>query len=169
MDQTTSETDLNSQRPLAWWCPVNKLKWLRKIEKFDIPRWGIIMVVVMMALQLVVVLQQRASTIDARAANKDKQNTIIAQNKQLTSQTEQLTNIGNYLAECTTPGPKTPTAEDPTTGHPCFDRGLVAQAAAVGDLRASIDCNTLYAMGVPTNDKCREVIARIEALKKGAD
>lgn len=26
-----------------------------------------------------------------------------------------------YLIECTTPGPTTPTPADPRTGHPCFD------------------------------------------------
>lgn len=37
----------------------------------------------------------------------------------------------DYLVECTTPGPRTPTAEDPSTGHPCFDDGQRRTAEVV--------------------------------------
>lgn len=42
--------------------------------------------------------------------------------------------IAVTLEECTTPGPKTPTAEDPTTGHECFDEGRENQAKAIAQI-----------------------------------
>lgn len=43
---------------------------------------------------------------------------------------------GDYLRECTTPGPRSPTAEDPSTGHPCYDRQQEQQGRVVAGLYA---------------------------------
>lgn len=36
------------------------------------------------------------------------------------------------IVDCTTAGPRTPTADDPTTGHRCYDEGVRRTAEAVG-------------------------------------
>lgn len=38
---------------------------------------------------------------------------------------------GRTLVECTTPGPTVPTAEEPATGHECYDRGRAQTGEAV--------------------------------------
>lgn len=38
-------------------------------------------------------------------------------------QRDEITSIATRLEECTTPGPRTPTADDPRTGNKCFDDG----------------------------------------------
>lgn len=46
-------------------------------------------------------------------------------------QREKITAIAEKLEECTTPGPRTPTADDPTTGHKCFDDGQARTGEAI--------------------------------------
>lgn len=36
-----------------------------------------------------------------------------------------------YLVECTTPGPRPPTRDDPRTGHACYDEGQARTGQAV--------------------------------------
>lgn len=43
-------------------------------------------------------------------------------------------NIAVQLEECTTPGPREPTADDPGTGHECYDDGRSSQAAAIAQI-----------------------------------
>jgi hypothetical protein len=42
--------------------------------------------------------------------------------------------VADRLEECTTPGPRTPTAEDPTTGNDCFDEGQARTAVAISQI-----------------------------------
>lgn len=53
-------------------------------------------------------------------------------------QRDEIEAIAQTLEECTTPGPRTPTAEDPTTGHDCYDRGQQSQAKAIAEI---VDAN----------------------------
>lgn len=76
----------------------------------------------------------------------------------------------DYLVDCTTPGPKTPTPEDPTTGHACYDQGNRRTGEAVqmlADLfRQSIDCEHFYEPGVEPKSACVEVNARLDAIAR---
>jgi hypothetical protein len=46
-------------------------------------------------------------------------------------QRNDIESIAINLEECTTPGPRTPTADDPSTGHKCFDDGQARTGAAI--------------------------------------
>lgn len=46
---------------------------------------------------------------------------------------------GDLLVDCVTPGPRTPTPDDPTTGHPCWDR--LRDPRPMDDLAARITDN----------------------------
>lgn len=46
-------------------------------------------------------------------------------------QRDNLVEISETLQECTTPGPRTPTADDPSTGHKCFDDGQARTGEAI--------------------------------------
>lgn len=73
-----------------------------------------------------------------------------------------LVDQGRLLAECTIAGPKPP----PDTGHPCFDRGAQGTVAAIAQLRRSIDCAALYAVG-QRDPACTDVSARMDAIAAG--
>lgn len=49
-------------------------------------------------------------------------------------QRDEIEEIALTLEECTTPGPHTPTAEDPSTGHECYDRSQAGQAKAIAQI-----------------------------------
>lgn len=49
-------------------------------------------------------------------------------------QRDDIEEIALTLEECTTPGPREPTPDDPTTGHDCFDRGRTDQAVAIAQI-----------------------------------
>jgi hypothetical protein len=55
-----------------------------------------------------------------------------------TPQRESIFAISQTLEECTTPGPRTPTAEDPSTGHKCFDDGQARTSEAIAQI---VDAN----------------------------
>lgn len=61
---------------------------------------------------------------------------------------------GEILVDCTTPGPRKPTAEDPSTGHECYDRGTTRSAEAIGQV---IDAD---------RDGVVDAIATAEALER---
>jgi hypothetical protein len=68
------------------------------------------------------------------------------------------------LVSCTTAGPNPP----PDTGHACYDEGRKATGGAIADLRRSIDCVALYAIGQrPT--ACVAVDARMDDIRAGGD
>lgn len=49
-------------------------------------------------------------------------------------QRDEIAAVASKLEECTTPGPHIPTADDPTTGHACFDDAQVRTAAAISQI-----------------------------------
>lgn len=56
------------------------------------------------------------------------------------------------LVECTTPGPRTPTAADPTTGHACYDEGQRRTGEAVAAILVGINSQIEHALervGIP--------------------
>lgn len=61
---------------------------------------------------------------------------------------------GEILVECTTPGPRKPTADDPSTGHECYDRGQARTGEALG----SIDINTRCAI----QDALNQTLAKFD-------
>lgn len=42
--------------------------------------------------------------------------------------------VARKLSECTTPGPRPPTRDDPRTGHDCWDEGQKRTGAVVGQI-----------------------------------
>ena len=63
---------------------------------------------------------------------------------------------GDILVDCTTPGPRVPTVDDPRTGHDCYDRGTTRSAEAIGRV---IDADS---DGVLDAIATAEALARIE-------
>lgn len=53
-------------------------------------------------------------------------------------QRDALVHVTQKLEECTTPGPREPTPDDPTTGHKCFDDSQERTSQAVADI---VDAN----------------------------
>lgn len=53
---------------------------------------------------------------------------------------------GDLLVDCTTPGPRKPTVENPSTGHDCFDRGRATSAGLVEQIDVNQRCATQEAI-----------------------
>jgi hypothetical protein len=73
------------------------------------------------------------------------------------------------LIECTTPGTNpTPKASN-DTGNPCWDRlhDPNASAGAIADIRKSIDCVALYFHTNEAPLPCKDVVGRVEAIRRG--
>lgn len=79
------------------------------------------------------------------------------------------------LQGCLSPGPRTPTLDDPRTGNACFDQITQAARDRTADVRLSIDCGALYVLGDvrasldlpadPLSPRCSAVVQRIEGLR----
>lgn len=70
----------------------------------------------------------------------------------------------SYLQECTTPGTKTPTPEDPSTGHPCYDRGSSRTGEAINQLNLVSACLALKEGGEEP-PACAPVVAALDQLR----
>lgn len=74
---------------------------------------------------------------------------------------------GEYLRECTTPGTRTPTLEDPATGNDCYDEQQRRSAVVVGELyarqEATAICTRLFGDEATIRSCIDERVARAKA------
>lgn len=89
---------------------------------------------------------------------------VLAQVQQVLTE---IKTVGAYLVECTTPGQHEPTADDPTSGHPCYDQSTERTADAVKELARRQDCIAIYVVLKESPLGCADVIERIEILRGG--
>ncbi len=92
----------------------------------SVTRWAIVVMVVIVGL-LAFMSTVLVLLVQTRDLNEQHSAFVDANNNDVFDALEVLAT----LEDCNTPGPRTPTEDDPSTGHECFDENRARTAAAI--------------------------------------